>query len=102
MPFLFDDSWYHWFGEAGAYQWSYGDFACYAGGGILVPVGWDWLQLGALAGGLFLMDGDDSIFTPAISPRITIDTRWASCSTMFLYAGDESAFGFTVMFPLCP
>ena len=93
-----------WFAEAGAYQWSIGDLAWYVGGGLYAPIGapidWDWLKLGLLVGTLITHDGGGAYPLPALSPRITIDTKWASITTLFIPVGAESAFGLVVSLPL--
>jgi hypothetical protein len=88
------------FAEGGAYQYSLGDLAAYAGGGLLVPLWLDWLK-GGVFGGLLITNSVGGLrWFHALSPRITIDTKWASFTSLLIPAGEETAIGFMVALPI--
>lgn len=88
------------FAEGGAYQYSLGDRAMYLGGGILFPLGTEWIKGGIFGGALATVDAQGVYFYPALSPRITIDTPWASATALLIPAGDATAIGFVVGLPI--
>ncbi|MBS1562092.1 MAG: hypothetical protein JSS89_10840 [Bacteroidetes bacterium] len=88
------------FAEGGGYQYSEGDRAIYAGGGLLAPVFTEWVKLGVLAGLLTVYDGGGMRVFPALSPRLTIDTPWLSASALLIPAGESTAIGFVVGIPV--
>ena len=88
------------FAEGGAYQYSLGDRAMYLGGGILFPLGTEWVKAGVFGGLLTTFDAQSVYFYPALSPRITIDTPWASATALLIPAGEATAIGFVLGLPL--
>lgn len=88
------------FAEGGAYQYSEGDRAMYVGGGVLFPLGTEWVKAGIFGGGLATFDAQGAYFYPALSPRLVIDTPWASATALLIPAGEATAIGFMLGFPL--
>ncbi len=88
------------FAEGGAYQYSVGDRAMYLGGGVLFPLGTEWLKAGVFGGLLTTYDAQDVYFYPALSPRISFETPWVTATALLIPAGDATAIGFMLGFPL--
>ncbi|RPI65669.1 MAG: hypothetical protein EHM43_12470 [Ignavibacteriae bacterium] len=88
------------FAEGGAYQYSLGDRAMYLGGGLLFPLGTEWIKGGIFGGAFATFDAQGVYFYPALSPRITIDTPWASATALLIPAGDATAIGFVIGLPI--
>lgn len=89
-----------WFAEGGAYQYSESDRAMFAGGGVLFPIGTEWIKVGAFGGVITLHGGDRVRVSPALSPRLTIDTPWLSATALLIPAGESTAVGFFIGIPL--